>query len=94
MVAMPPRALALQIPVDARSTPTSIVLLSAAPEVVRSRLLARTGNDYGKRPGELERALKDQAEVEPLLRAGATMEINTHAPIETVTRRLLAHVFG
>ncbi len=71
-----------------------IVLLSAAPEVVRSRLLARTGNDYGKAPGELERALKDQAEVEPLLRAGATMEIDTGAPIETVTRRLLAHVFG
>jgi broad-specificity NMP kinase len=71
-----------------------IVLLSAAPEVVRARLLARTGNDYGKAPGELERALRDQAEVEPLLRAGATLEIDTDAPIETVMRQILAHVFG
>jgi len=70
-----------------------IVLLSAGPEVVRHRLLERTGNDYGKAPAELERALSDQAEVEPLLRAGATAEIDTDAPIAAVIERLLAHVF-
>ncbi|MDA1362982.1 AAA family ATPase [Glycomyces luteolus] len=68
-----------------------IVLLSAATEVVRRRLLGRSGNDYGKAPGQLEQALRDQAEVEPLLRAGATLEIDTDAPLETVTARLLEH---
>ncbi|GAA2147902.1 AAA family ATPase [Glycomyces algeriensis] len=71
-----------------------IVLLSAAPEVVRRRLLERTGNDYGKRPGQLERALQDQAEVEPLLRQGATLEIDTGAPLETVMALLLDHALG
>lgn len=68
-----------------------VVLLSAAPAVVRRRLLGRTGNDYGKHPGELEQALRDQAEVEPLLRAGATLEIDTDAPLETVVASLLQH---
>lgn len=71
-----------------------VVLLSAAPAVVRRRLLTRTGNDYGKRPGELEQALRDQAEVEPLLRAGATLEIDTDAPLDTVMARLLRHALG
>jgi dephospho-CoA kinase len=71
-----------------------VVLLSAAPEVVRRRLLGRTGNDYGKTPDQLEQALHDQAEVEPLLRAGATFEIDTDAPLESVTARLLKHALG
>jgi len=71
-----------------------IVLLSAAPEVVRRRLLSRTGNDYGKTPDQLEQALRDQAEVEPLLRAGATLEIDTDAPLDAVMTRLLEHALG
>lgn len=67
-----------------------VVLLSAAPETVRRRLLGRAGNDYGKAPGELEQALRDQAEVEPLLRAGADVEIDTGAPLAAVVARLLA----
>jgi broad-specificity NMP kinase len=70
-----------------------VVLLSAAPDVVRHRLLGRTGNDFGKAPSELERALRDQAEVEPLLRKGATLEIDTDAPLTAVLDRLLAHAF-
>lgn len=69
-----------------------IVLLSAPPELVRRRLLGRTGNDFGKRPGELDKALRDQAEVEPLLRSGASIEIDTGAPLHEVVERLLAHV--
>ncbi|NUQ90159.1 MAG: AAA family ATPase [Glycomyces artemisiae] len=69
-----------------------VVLLSAAPEVVRRRLLTRSGNPYGKGPGELEQALRDQAEVEPLLRAGATLEIDTDTALEDVVDRLLDHV--
>ncbi|MCC3763103.1 AAA family ATPase [Glycomyces sp. TRM65418] len=71
-----------------------VVLLSAAPEVVRRRLLGREGNDYGKASGELEQALRDQAAVEPLLRAGATLEIDTDAPLADVVDRLIAHAFG
>lgn len=68
-----------------------VVLLSATPEVLRRRLLGRSGNDYGKAPGELEQALRDQAEVEPLLREGATLEIDTDAPLTAVLDRLIAH---
>jgi dephospho-CoA kinase len=68
-----------------------VVLLSAAPAVVRRRLLERGGNDYGKTPGELAQALRDQAEVEPLLRQGATLEIDTDAPLADVVDRLIAH---
>ncbi|WP_030156367.1 AAA family ATPase [Glycomyces sp. NRRL B-16210] len=71
-----------------------IVLLTAAPEVVRRRLIERTGNDYGKAPGELEAALRDQAEVEPLLRAGATAVLDTDAPLEDLIERLLSHAFA
>lgn len=70
-----------------------VVLLTAAPQIVRRRLIGREGNDYGKAPGELETALRDQAEVEPLLRAGATAVLDTDAPLDDVIERLLAHTF-
>ncbi|THV41512.1 AAA family ATPase [Glycomyces buryatensis] len=71
-----------------------IVLLSAPAELVRQRLLCRTGNDYGKSPGELEQALRDRSEVEPLLRARATLEIVTSAPLPEVLERLIAHALN
>jgi shikimate kinase len=55
----------------------AIVLLSAPPEVVAQRLATRTGNDYGKGPGEAARVLDLIREVEPILRAGATHEIDS-----------------
>ncbi|THV25961.1 AAA family ATPase [Glycomyces paridis] len=71
-----------------------VVLLTAPPATVRRRLAERPGNDYGKRPGELERALADQAEVEPLLRAGATAVVDTDAPLADVVDAIVAHAFG
>lgn len=71
----------------------SVVLLSAPPALIAERLRSRTGNDFGKRPGELQRALDDQREVEPLLRAGATLEIDTSQPVDGVIESLLSHVF-
>lgn len=56
---------------------THVVLLSAPAEVVRERLATRTTNPFGTRPGELARVLADLAEVEPLLRRGATLEVDT-----------------
>ncbi|MFB9661658.1 AAA family ATPase [Glycomyces mayteni] len=71
-----------------------VVLLSAPAETVRHRLLTRTGNPYGKTPEQLEAALRDQREVEPLLRSGATVEIDTRAPVDEVVARLVALVGG
>ncbi|GAB4000872.1 AAA family ATPase [Glycomyces albus] len=69
-----------------------VVLLSASPEVVRDRLLTRSGNDYGKTPEELEKALRDQAEFEPLLRSGADLEIDMGRPLDDVVRALVDRV--
>ena len=62
----------------------AVVLLSAPVEVLRDRLATRSTNDFGKSPQELERILRDLAEVEPLLRATSTTEIDTTAPVSQV----------
>lgn len=69
-----------------------VVLLSAPADVIRERLASRTTNRFGKDPGELARVLADLAEVEPLLRRGATLEIDTSAATpEEVVVRVLEH---
>jgi broad-specificity NMP kinase len=69
-----------------------IVLLSAPMDVVLERLRTRTNNPYGRRPAEIARTLDDLAEVEPLLRASATLEVVTTVPVEEVADAVLAHV--
>ncbi|WP_067179931.1 AAA family ATPase [Microtetraspora niveoalba] len=69
-----------------------VVLLSAPADVLLARVMARTNNPYGKRPEERDAILEDLRVVEPLLRATATMEIDTRAPIEHVVRQLDALV--
>lgn len=69
-----------------------IVLLSAPQDVIIERVLTRTTNDYGKRPGELEEILSNLENVEPLLRRAATFEIDTQAPIDDVVALLLEKV--
>lgn len=54
------------------------------------RIATRTGNDFGKSPEERARVVRDVARVEPLLRAGATAEIDTRAPLTVVADRLEA----
>ena len=68
----------------------AVVLLSAPEEVVLERVSARTEHDFGKRPGEREKIRRDLAEVEPLLRAGATHEIDTRRPLAEVVDELVA----
>ncbi|WP_039831344.1 AAA family ATPase [Nocardiopsis valliformis] len=68
----------------------AVVLLSAPEEVVLERVAARTEHDFGKRPGEREKIRRDLAEVEPLLRAGATHEIDTRRPLTKVVDELVA----
>ncbi|HEU4324263.1 MAG TPA: AAA family ATPase [Roseiflexaceae bacterium] len=62
----------------------AIVLLSAPAQVLVQRLTTRTNNPYGKRPEELAATLGYLETVEPLLRRGATCEIDTRAPIDQV----------
>jgi dephospho-CoA kinase len=65
-----------------------VVLLSAPAEILLARIAARTDNPFGKRPEEREAILRDLANVEPLLRATSTAEIDASAPIDRVVRQL------
>ena len=67
-----------------------IVLLSAPAGVLLARIAARDNNPYGKSPAERDQILHHLATVEPLLRATATDEIDTSAPISQVVRQLEA----
>ena len=65
-----------------------IALLRAPADVLLGRIAARTSNPYGKHPAERALILRDLAEVEPLLRTTATMEIDATAPLSQVVRHL------
>jgi shikimate kinase len=66
-----------------------IVLLSAPAAVLIERLATRTNNPYGKHPDELAEVLGYLETVEPLLRRGATHEIDTTAPLDQVVEAIL-----
>ena len=59
----------------------AVVLLSAPLDVLLQRVRSRAANPYGK--GDVEQALIAEgiAIVEPLLREGATHEIDTRRPL-------------
>ncbi|MFI5833967.1 AAA family ATPase [Micromonospora sp. NPDC051300] len=65
-----------------------VVLLSAPAEVLLARVAARTDNPYGRRADERAEILRNLAEVEPLLRATATAEIDATAPVGAVVGHL------
>jgi hypothetical protein len=67
----------------------AVVLLSAPVAVLLDRIERRTTNRYGKTAEELELILSDFAEVEPLLRATCTHEIDASQPLEAVVARLV-----
>lgn len=62
----------------------AIVLLSVPEDVLLDRVASRRTNDYGKTDAERALVLSDLREVEPLLRAGATAEIDTRKPVHEV----------
>ncbi|WP_020574057.1 AAA family ATPase [Actinopolymorpha alba] len=66
-----------------------IILLSAPVPVIVERLATRTNNPYGKHPDELADVLTYVETVEPLLRDGCTLEIDTSVPIEAVVQTVL-----
>jgi len=67
----------------------AVVLLSAPAEVLLRRIESRTSNAYGKAAEERDLILAQLAEVEPLLRATCTHEIDATQPIEDVVAELV-----
>ena len=67
-----------------------IVLLSAPADILLARIAARDSNPYGKQPEERARVLQYLAEIEPRLRATATIEIDASAPVSRVAGQLEA----
>jgi shikimate kinase len=68
----------------------AIVLLSAPADVLPGRIDSRTTNPYGKTAEERNLILAHLAEVEPLLRATCTHEIDAMQPIDDVVAELVA----
>lgn len=66
----------------------AVVLLTAPLDVILGRVAGRESNAFGKRDAERERIFDDLTNVEPLLRAGATAEIDTRAPLDEVVDAL------
>jgi broad-specificity NMP kinase len=66
----------------------AVVLLSAPVDVILDRVATRDSNDYGKTDAERDLIAQDLAAVEPRLRAGATAEIDTTAPLDEVVDAL------
>lgn len=66
-----------------------IILLSAPVPVIVERLATRTNNPFGKHPDEVAAVLTYVETVEPLLRGGCTLEIDTSVPIEEVVQTVL-----
>ena len=68
----------------------AVVLLSAPAEVILDRIAHRTTNNYGKTPVEQAMILDDLANIEPLLRASCTHELDTSRPLAEVVADLVA----
>jgi dephospho-CoA kinase len=66
----------------------AVVLLSAPAEVLLDRIAVRATNDYGKSDEERELILGHLAEVEPLLRATCTHELDASRPLAEVVDEL------
>ena len=69
-------------------TPSAVVLLSAPADVILERVATRETNRFGRAEAEREAIVRDLAEVEPLLRTGATAELDTRAPLGEVADAL------
>ena len=68
----------------------AVVLLGAPTDVLLDRIAGRTTNPYGKTPLDRAEILDDLSNVEPLLRATCTHEIDASRPLEEVVADLVA----
>ncbi len=69
-----------------------VILLSAPVDATMERLRDRSNNSYGKRPEDLDEVLRNKVEIEPRLRKGASLEIDTAAPLAEVVAAVLRHL--
>lgn len=67
----------------------AVVLLSAPAEVIIERIATRTNNPWGKSPEQRELILEQIEQVDPLLRATCTHEVDASAPLAEVVNRLV-----
>jgi dephospho-CoA kinase len=67
----------------------AVVLLSAPAEVLLERIEHRTTNDYGKSSEQRDLILRHLVEVEPLLRATCTHEVDASQRVEDVVADLI-----
>jgi hypothetical protein len=67
----------------------AVVLLSTPAGVLLQRIESRTTNDYGKTGEQRALILRNLAEVEPLLRASCTHEIDATQPVGDVVAQLV-----
>jgi dephospho-CoA kinase len=67
----------------------AVVLLSAPADVLLQRIENRTTNDYGKTAEERRLILSHLADVEPLLQATCTHEIDATLAVDDVVARLV-----
>lgn len=65
-----------------------VVLLSAPVDVLVARVRARTNNPYGHSPEQQEEIRRYVAEVEPLLRRGATVEMDARLPVDRLVKKI------
>lgn len=65
-----------------------VALLSAPVDLLFARISERKDNPYGKATTERKMILQHVAEVQPLLRASATIKIDASAPLEIVVNQL------
>jgi adenylate kinase family enzyme len=66
----------------------AVVLLSAPLDLILERVASRETNAYGKTDTQRAEIVHYLATVEPLLRAGATAEIDTRKPLDEVVDEL------
>ena len=66
-----------------------VVLLTAPVSVIIERLARRTNNPYGTNPAELAEVLAQKETVDPALRRGADVVIDTSVPLDEVVEKIL-----
>lgn len=65
-----------------------VVLFSASVTVIRQRIATRSNNPYGRSATEWAEIEENLRTVEPLLRGGATLELDTRRPVEELADAL------
>ncbi|WP_327638088.1 AAA family ATPase [Kribbella sp. NBC_00482] len=65
-----------------------VVLLTAPLDILIERVSRRTNNPYGQTPAQQAEIAHYAQTVEPLLRAGATLELDTQQPVTTLANTI------